>query len=85
MVGADLWEGDATKHFSVKKEFSVKRGGRHTVNEGFRTDFYKEGNSVNKSRPLGEVPDSESWKVALLIRKQWEYCFESTVLDERTH
>ena len=27
-VGADLWEGDATKHFSVKKRgFQWKRGG----------------------------------------------------------
>ena len=27
LLGADFWEGDATKHFSVKKKgFSVKRG-----------------------------------------------------------
>ena len=27
VIGVDLWEGDATKHFSVKeKGFSVKRG-----------------------------------------------------------
>ena len=25
-LGADFWEGDATKHVSVKKGFSVKRG-----------------------------------------------------------
>ena len=26
-IGADFWEGDATKHFSVKKGFSVKGAG----------------------------------------------------------
>ena len=25
-IRADFWEGDATKHFSVKKGFSVKTG-----------------------------------------------------------
>ena len=29
-----VWEGDATKHFSVKKNgFFSEKGGRHSVNE----------------------------------------------------
>ena len=27
LIGADFWEGDATKHLSVKKGVSVKTGG----------------------------------------------------------
>ena len=42
---ADLWEGDATKHFSVKKGSPVKKGGGNSVNEGFGKDFYRKGKS----------------------------------------
>ena len=47
---ADFWEGDATKHFSVKKKgiFSEKGGG-NSVNQGFGKDFYRKGNSVKRS------------------------------------
>ena len=38
-VSADFWERDATKHFSMKKVFSVKRGAFNSVNEGFVKDF----------------------------------------------
>ena len=40
-IGADHWEGDAKKHFSVKKKegFSVKKGGGNSVNEGFGKDL----------------------------------------------
>ena len=40
-VRADFWEGDATKHFLVKKRkrvFSEKRGG-NSVNQGFGKDL----------------------------------------------
>ena len=62
IVRADFWEGDATKHFSVKKTrgFSVKRGGGNSVNEGFGEDFYRKGNSVKMSGPFTEPPDSEN-------------------------
>ena len=47
------------KHFSVKKGvFSEKRGG-NSVNEGFGKDFYRKGNSVKRSGPFTEPPDSE--------------------------
>ena len=47
-------EGDATKHFSVK------RGGGNSVNEGFGKDIYRKGNSVKRSGPFSEPPDSEN-------------------------
>ena len=60
-MGADFREGDATKHFSVKKNglFSEKRGG-DSVNEGFGKDFNGKGNSVKRSGPFSERPDSEN-------------------------
>ena len=67
-IGADFWEGDATKHLSVKeKVFFQSPGGRHSVNEGFGKDFYRKDNSVKRSGPFGEPPDSEICKVAVLI------------------
>ena len=30
------------------------------MNEGFGKDFYKKGNSVKRSRPFSEPPDSEN-------------------------
>ena len=48
---ADFWEGDATKHFPVKKGvFSEKGVGK---------DFYRKGNSVKRFGPFIEPPDSE--------------------------
>ena len=32
---ADFWEGDATKHFSVKKGGFSEKGGGNSVNQGF--------------------------------------------------
>ena len=60
-VPLHLWEGDATKHFSVKKRvFSEKEGG-NSVNEGFgNKDFYRKGNSVKRFGPFTEPPDSEN-------------------------
>ena len=60
--GFRFFGGDATKHFSMEKMgFSMKRG------EGFRKDFYREGNSVKMSGRFGEPPDSENCKVSVLI------------------
>ena len=36
------------------------------MNEGFGKDFYRKGNSVKRSGPFSELPDSESRKVAVL-------------------
>ena len=59
---ADFWEGDATKHFSVKKKKCVfsEKGGGNSVNEGLGKDFYRKGNSVKRFGPFTEPPDSEN-------------------------
>ena len=44
--------------FSEKTGFSVKRGGGTSVNEGLGKDFYRKGNSVRRSGPFSEPPDS---------------------------
>ena len=49
---ANFWEGDATKHFSVKKGFFSEKGGGNSVHEGFGKDFYRKGNSVKRFRPF---------------------------------
>ena len=67
MFRADCWEGDATKHFLVKKGFFSEKGGGNSVNQGFGKDFYRKGDSVKRSGPFTEPPDSENWKVAVLI------------------
>ena len=46
-----FWEVDATKHVSVKKGLSVKRG-MLSVNERCGKDFYRKGNSVKRSQLL---------------------------------
>ena len=46
--------------FSAKKGVFSEKGARHSVNEGFGKDIYREGNSVKRSRPFGEPPDSEN-------------------------
>ena len=38
----------------------MKRGEGNSVNEGFAKDFYRKGNSVKRSRPFSEPPDSEN-------------------------
>ena len=40
-IGANFWEGDATKHFSVKKGFLSERGGGNSVNGWLGKDFYR--------------------------------------------
>ena len=58
--GANFGEGDATKHFSVKKGVFSEMGGGNSVNEGFGKDFYRKGNSVKRFGPFTEPPDSEN-------------------------
>ena len=60
VLGADFWEGDAMKHFSVKKGVFSEKGGGNSVNERLRKDFYRQGNSVKSSGPFSEPPDSEN-------------------------
>ena len=50
-----------------KGVFSSEKGGGNSVNQGFGKDFYQRGNSVKRSGPFSEPPDSENWKVAVLI------------------
>ena len=57
---SDFWEGDATKHFSVKKGDFIEKGGGNSVNRGFGKDFYRKGNSVKRFGPFTEPPDSEN-------------------------
>ena len=54
----DFWEGDATKHFSVKKGVFSEKGGGNSVNLGFGKDFYRKGNSVKRFGRFSEPPDS---------------------------
>ena len=55
---ADFWEGDAT-HFSAKKKgFFSEKGGGNSVNEGLGWDLRRKGNSVKRSGPFSEPPDS---------------------------
>ena len=67
-IRAAFREGDATKHFSLKKKgFFSEKGGGNSVNEGFGKDFYRKGKSVKRFGPFTEPPDSENRKVAVLI------------------
>ena len=40
MIRADFWEGDATKHFSVKKGGFSQKGGGNSVNQGVGKDLF---------------------------------------------
>ena len=53
------WGGDATKHFSVKRGVFSEKGGSNSVNGGFAKDFYRKSDSVKRSGPFSELPDSE--------------------------
>ena len=59
-IEADFWEGDATKHFSVKKGVFSEKGGGNSVNQGFGKDVYRKGNSGKRSGRFSEPPDSEN-------------------------
>ena len=64
--GVDYF-GKGMRRIPVKKRAFQCKGGRHSVNERFGQDFYRKGNSVKRSGPFGELPDSENLKVAVLI------------------
>ena len=38
----------------------VPKGGRHSMHQGLGKDFYSKGNSVKRSGPFSEPPDSEN-------------------------
>ena len=59
-IRADFWEGDETKHFSVKKRDFSEKGGGNSVNQGFGKDSYTKGNSAKRFGPFTEPPDSEN-------------------------
>ena len=53
--------------FREKRRLLSEKGGGNSVNERFGKGFYRGGNSVKRSGPFSEAPDSENWKVAVLI------------------
>ena len=77
------WRGCDEALFSEKGVFSEKGRG-YSVNRRFGKDFYSKGNSVKRFGPCTEPPDSENWKVAVLIpfpkiSSYWHVC--SVVLE----
>ena len=44
----------------MKKRGFSEKGGGNSVNRGFGKDFYRKGNSVKRSGPFAETPDSEN-------------------------
>ena len=45
----------------LRRGFFSEKGGGNSVNEGFGKDFYRrKGNSVKRSGPFSEPPDSEN-------------------------
>ena len=53
--------------FQWKKGVFSEEGGGNSVNQELGKDFYRKGNSVKRFGPSTELPDSENWKVAVLI------------------
>ena len=53
--------------FQWRKGFFSEKVGGNSVNGGFGKGFYRKGNSVKTSGRFSEPPDSEKWKVAVLI------------------
>ena len=43
-----------------RKGFFNEKGEGNLVNEGLGKDFYRKGNSVKRSGPFSEPPDSEN-------------------------
>ena len=52
-------EGMRRSTFQRKKGVFSEKGGGNSVNGGFGKDFYRKGNSVKRSGPFSELPDSE--------------------------
>ena len=53
--------------FSERKGVFSEKGGGKSVNQGFGKDFCRKCNSVKRFGPFTEPPDSENWKVAVLV------------------
>ena len=60
-------KGMRQSSFQWTKGFFSEKGGGNSVNQGFGKDFYRKGNSVKRFGLFTEPPDSENWKVAVLI------------------
>ena len=45
--------------FQRRKGVFNEKGGGNSMNEGLGKDFYRKGNSVKRSGPFSEPPDSE--------------------------
>ena len=60
VIRADFWKGMRRSPFQCKKGFFSEKGGGNSVNEGFGEDLYRKGNSVKRSGPFSEPPDSEN-------------------------
>ena len=57
---ATLWIGADFGERGCDEALPVKGGGGNSVNEGFGKDFYRKGNSVNRSGPFSEPLESEN-------------------------
>ena len=53
--------------FQWKKGIFSEKGGGNSVNQGLGKDFYRKGNSVKRFGLFAEPPDSQNWKLAVLI------------------
>ena len=53
--------------FQWRKGVFSEKGAGNSVNEGLGKDFYRKGSSVKSFGPFTEPPDSENWRVAVLI------------------
>ena len=60
-------KGMRRSSFQWKKGIFSAKGGGNSVNQGLGKDLYRKGNSVKRFGPFTEPPDSENWKVAVLL------------------
>ena len=62
LIGADFWvKGMRRSTFHCEeKGLLSEQGGGSSVKGGFGKDFYRKGNSVKRSGPFSEPPDSEN-------------------------
>ena len=80
--GAAFWEGDATKHFSVKKGVFSAKGGGNSVNEGFGKDFYRKGKS--QRRGSGHSLNRRTLKIEKLLSSSPSQKSALSFLEEKT-
>ena len=61
MLGTEFGEGDATKQQAVRRSaFFHSMRARQSVNKDLGEEIYLKGNSVKRSGPFIEPPDSEN-------------------------